>query len=92
MRASAKVFGIGLSFIWLFSGCSSQNAPPAKGSPAFYWSAAQETYKAGDYAKTVDHLRRVTETENEFADRAMPWLLVMTSGMSRGYADLADSF
>jgi hypothetical protein len=73
-------------------GCSSQNAPPAKGTPAFYWSAAQETFAAGDYVKTVDHLGKLAESDSEYKGRAMPWLLVMTAGMTRGYTDLAESY
>jgi hypothetical protein len=92
MTRPVTAFGISLSLALLFSGCSSQNAPPAKGTPAFYWSAANETYATGDYVKTVEHLRRLTDTENEYTERALPWSLIMTSGMSRGYRELADSY
>jgi hypothetical protein len=85
-------FGILLCVFLLAFGCSSTTAPPAKGTPAFYWQAARETYAAGDYVKTVDHLERLTAVESEFSARGLPWLLVMTSGMSKGYLDLADSF
>jgi hypothetical protein len=72
--------------------CSSTSTAPQQGTPAFYWSAAKETYAAGDYQKTVEHLDRIIGTENEYTARALPWYLVMTSGMARGYAYLADSY
>jgi hypothetical protein len=84
-------FWVTFSGFLLLSGCSSENAPPAKGTPGFYWSAARETFAAGDYVKTVDHLRKLTG-DKEYKDRALPWLLVMTAGMSRGYAELADGY
>jgi hypothetical protein len=42
----------------LFS-CSSSDAPQP-GTPAFYWSAAKETFAAGDYQKTIEHLDHFT--------------------------------
>ena len=74
----------------LFS-CSTSNAPQA-GTPAFYWSAAKETYNTGDYQKTIENLGNILSSQNEFVARAQPWMLVLTSGMSRGYMDLADAF
>ena len=71
--------------------CSSDNAPQV-GTPPFYWAAAKETFAARDYTKTVTHLEELNAHESEFTARARPWLLVMTSGMARGYMDLADSF
>jgi hypothetical protein len=83
--ATLSVFLIGIS-------CSSGNAPPATGTPPFYWSAARETFAAGDYQKTLDHLENLINTQNDYTARALPWYLVMTSGMARAYNDLADSF
>src|SRR6266481_6182850 len=71
--------------------CSGDNAPQ-QGTPAFYWAAAKETFAAKDYVKTVQHLERLDAGDSEFTARARPWLLIMTSGMSRGYMDLADNF
>lgn len=65
---------------------------PQEGTPAYYWAAAKEALSTVDYVKTVQHLERITATENDYTARARPWLLVMTSGMARGYMDLADSF
>jgi hypothetical protein len=58
----------------------------------FYWSAARETYLAGDYTKTADHLEHVIETDNPYTARAIPWYLVLTSGMAAGYMELADQY
>jgi hypothetical protein len=70
-------------------------APPKSASArssAFYWSAAMETYAAGDYAKTADHLQQLVESDNEYTTRAIPWYMVVTAGMSRGYNELADRY
>jgi hypothetical protein len=61
-------------------------------TPKFYWSAAGETFAAGNYAKTADHLQRLIESDNEYTARAIPWYLVVTSGMARGYTELADRY
>lgn len=71
--------------------CSSSSGPEP-GTPAFYWAAARETFGNKDYVKTIEHLEKLTATDNEYTARARPWLLVMTSGMARGYIDLADNF
>ncbi len=71
--------------------CSGASAPQP-GTPAFYWSAARETYAAGDYQKTVEHLGNILSTQNEYVARAQPWMLVLTSGMAQGYMDLAESY
>jgi hypothetical protein len=83
--------GILLFTCFVLISCSGDNAPQ-QGTLAFYWAAAKETFAAKDYVKTVQHLERLTATDNEYTARARPWLLVMASGMSRGYMDLADSF
>jgi hypothetical protein len=91
MNQRLKAFAVCIPAAILAS-CSSQNAPPQKGTPAFYWMAANETYAAGDYVRTVDHLRMIVNTDNEYKEKALPWLLVMTSGLASGYADLAESY
>jgi hypothetical protein len=72
--------------------CSSSKPSTAAGTADFYWSAAAETYAAGDYVKTADHLERLINNNNPYTARAIPWYLVVTSGMSRGYMDLADRY
>ncbi len=72
--------------------CSTGPKAPEPGTPAFYWSAAKETYAGGDYIKTIEHLQRAAKTQNEFTVRAQVWTLVLTSGLAKGYLDLAESF
>src|SRR5215470_17808255 len=62
------------------------------GTPEFYWYAAKETYAAGDYMKTADHLDHLIDNQNEYTARALPWSLVLTSGMAAGYIELADAY
>jgi len=67
-------------------------APPEKGTPAFYWSAAKETYAGGDYMKTIDHLDGIVDKDSEYTARAFVWSLLVTSGLASGYMDLADQY
>lgn len=75
------------ALFWL--GCSSG---PAPNTPPWYWQAAQETYRAGDYSKAIDHLSEIAQPGGEFAERAQPFRLVLAAGMASGYADLAEAF
>jgi hypothetical protein len=65
---------------------------PQPGSPAFDWTAARQTSAAGDYAKTLDNLERITSGNNEYTARARAWLLVLTSGMARANSEMGDRF
>ena len=87
----AMTAGILLYACLMLVSCGDSNAPQA-GTPAFYWAAAKETFAARDYDKTIAHLEKLNATDNEYTARARPWLLVLTSGMARGYVDLADNF
>ena len=81
-----------LSGFLLCMSCSSGPAAPEKGTPAFYWQAAKETYAAGDYAKTLEHLDNILATDNDYTAKALPWSLVLTSGIAGGYMELADDY
>jgi hypothetical protein len=70
----------------------SGNSAPQPGTPAFYWDAAKETYAAGDYQKTIEHLGNILSGQNDYVARAQPWMLILTSGMAQGYTDLAAAF
>jgi hypothetical protein len=76
----------------LMTSCSPGSEAAKVGTPAFYWSGAKETYAAGDYVKAIEHLENLAKTQNEFTARAMPWELILTSGMAKGYMELADNF
>jgi hypothetical protein len=42
--------------------------------------------------KTADHLEHLLEDQNPYTARAIPWYLVLTSGMADGYIRLADQY
>jgi hypothetical protein len=93
LRICAAVFaGLGLASLSACSTAPSKSANNNSRTPAFYWAAAGETYAAGNYAKTADHLEKVLESDNDYTARAIPWYLVVTSGMARGYTELADRY
>ncbi len=82
----------GLIPFLLLTSCSSGPAAPEKGTPAFYWQAAREMYTAADFTKASDHLDSLSRTQNEFTAKALPWRLVLTAGIAKGYMDLADNY
>jgi hypothetical protein len=81
-----------IGFVLVATSCSGGPEPPKPGTPAFYWSAARETYEAGDYQKTTEHLEQLCRKQNEYTARAQAWYLIMTSGMTKSYMELADNF
>jgi hypothetical protein len=86
---------IALSIVGLLAAgtsCSSGPQPPQPGTPAFYWAAANETYRAGDVLKTDENLQRIIATENEFSARARAWDAVISAGLTQAYIDLADTW
>jgi hypothetical protein len=72
--------------------CSSGPSGPEKGTPAFYWNAAKETFGTGDYTKTLDNLDNLLKKDSEYRAQAYPWYLVLSTGMAHGYMELADRF
>jgi hypothetical protein len=72
--------------------CSTGPAPPRPGTPAFYWNAAKDAYRTGDYQKTDTDLAEIVRTDNEFAARARAWSMVISAGLAQGFSQLADSF
>ncbi len=87
-RLTVPAISLGLLAL---TSCSKTTAVRS-GGEQFYWSAARETYAAGDYAKTADHLEKVIAGNDRLAARAIPWHLVLTSGMAAGYIELADHY
>ena len=86
---------IALSIVGLLAlatSCSSGPQPPQPGSPAFFWGAAKETYRAGDFLKTSENLQRILATENEFTARARAWDTVISAGLTQAYIELADTW
>ena len=72
--------------------CSSGPEPPKPGTPAFYWAAARETWRGGDYLKTSEHLQRILAGENDFCARARVWDAVISGGVAQAYIELADNW
>ncbi len=72
--------------------CAGGPAPPKPGTAAFSWQSAKESFEAGDYLKTVDHLDRVLRTENEFVPDARVWRLLLGVAMADAYAELTEQF
>lgn len=62
------------------------------GTAGFYHAAALETWKSGDYLKTLNDLSSITGSNNQFAEKARPWEIVTAAGIARGYEDLADAW
>jgi hypothetical protein len=91
-RRAKLAYLLCLGLALLLVSCSTGPAPPARGTPAFYWQAATETFGAGDYLKASDHLEQLTKPGGEYAARAVPWLLVVSGGMASGYLDMVETF
>jgi hypothetical protein len=72
--------------------CSSTSGPPQlkPGTPPFFWAAANEGYKKGDFAAVIKNLTSLTTTENEYRLKARVWVMVVASGMARGDMEWAD--
>jgi hypothetical protein len=91
-RFSASLALCATAVILLLSSCSSGPEAPQPGTPAFYHAAAIETWKSGDYLKTLDNLGNITGSDNEFTEKARPWAIVTAAGIARGYSDLGDAW
>jgi hypothetical protein len=83
---------LALAFTLILCSCESGPRPPEKGTPAFSWQAAKETWATGDFNKTLDHLDKLLAEKNEFSARALPWSLICMSGLAKGYMELADHY
>ena len=71
--------------------CSSEAPANKMGTPEYFWSGANQTFGMKDYAKTADHLENLTKTDNQFTSQGFPFRLILLSGLSEGYAGLADN-
>jgi len=72
--------------------CDSGPKGPQPGTPGFFWSAAKDTWRAGDYVKTSEHLQRILASDNEFTARARAWDAIISAGLTQGYIELADTW
>jgi hypothetical protein len=72
--------------------CAGGSNLPKPGSPAYYWSAANSAYRAGDFVRTDEELQRILVGESEFTARARVWDMVISGGLAQGYAALSDGY
>jgi len=79
------------TLVLFLSSCASGPSAPQPGTPPFFWGAAGETWRSGDYLKTLDNLSQLTANQNEFTVKARPWEIIVATGIARGYMDLADA-
>jgi hypothetical protein len=79
-----------VSLLGTLSSCS-RPAPVQTESAASYWSAAKERYVAGDYLKAIGNLDHLLDN-SDYVSRALPFSLVLTSGVASGYMELADYY
>jgi len=88
--AASAVLGA-LSVAYLFIACSGGDSTTARfGTPAWYWQAAQENFRTGDFAKTDEHLTQIVKSDSEWKQRAAAWQVVLLTGLVRGNADMAE--
>jgi hypothetical protein len=90
MRLSCCALAV-VAFSIIGSGCSSGPKPPQPGTPAFFLASAKSTYAAGDFIKTSDNLAQVANTA-EFGARTEPSWILISAGLAKGYADLAENY
>ncbi len=83
-----SVLALGISL----AGCSSGPAPPQPGTPAFSWNGAQTTFHSGDVLRTSENLQQLIKTDNPYTVRARPWAIVVSAGITDGFAELADNY
>lgn len=61
------------------------------GTPEYLWAAAGQTFKNGEFDKTIVNLSKLDANE-KFAARSQPWHMILAAGMSQGYAELAENY
>ena len=76
------------------SGGGDGTAKPATakpGTPQYYWAAAGQTFKNGEFDKTVMNLSKLDANE-KFAAKSQPWHMITAAGMAQGYSGLAETY
>ena len=95
MSFSSWLLAAPVAALALLSSCSGpaeSTADTESASAEFYWSAAKQTYAAGDYMRTLDDLDHLMESRSPYTARAVPWSLVLSAGMAKGYMEMADYY
>lgn len=76
----------------LICGCSGPKGP-ARGSPEWLYQAARDSFVAGDWEKTADHLEKIERAgDNPFVQRARAWRAILTAGVASGHLELAQAY
>jgi hypothetical protein len=91
------IFGIllSVSLVLLLVSCGGSGGGAKTiqpGTPAFFWAGAKQAWQSGDFIRTAENLSKLTQSENEFRNRAEVWLMIVSSGLSEGYMEYADAF
>ena len=72
--------------------CQSGKQTIQPGTPAFFWSSAKQAYSTGDYPRAAEQFGKLTQSDNEYRDRAQTALVLLSSGMVKGYLEVADAY
>ncbi len=91
MRARFPLWAVLITIVALTS-CTTGSNAPAPGTPGFYWSAAKTAYKAGDFRVANQNLSELIRGDNEYTVRARPLAMIVSAGLAKGYADMADGY
>lgn len=91
-RSARAFLMLAAATLALLTSCTSSAPTIQPGTNAFHWAAAQQTFRQGDLARTQENLNRLVRSDNEYRTRAQVWLMVVSSGLADGYAELADNY
>ncbi|MBM3812254.1 MAG: hypothetical protein FJW20_11555 [Acidimicrobiia bacterium] len=73
------------------SGCGNRDEL-IKDTPDYQWTQARESYAAGRHLDAYDHLIWLVRSENPHLAQARSQLLILQSGIARGYLELLDGY
>jgi hypothetical protein len=62
------------------------------GTPAFFWVAATDAWKSGDYLRSSEQLSKLTTSDNEYRARATAWQMIVSSGLTIGYLEFIEAY
>jgi hypothetical protein len=80
-----------IAAVGILGGCSSGPEGPARGSSEWYWESAATEHQEGDFPNAVEELLTASDGGDEWAQRAVVWHGLLTAGLARGNAAVAES-